>query len=210
MKRILTGISIVVLFAAFLAGVIEYRARVEYGKASAALEKGDVDKAVKHFDRSLVWYVPFGTAERAAEELMKIGLDMKSRGKEKDARIVLSRMRSGLYGARSFYTPRMDLIRAVEPDIAELLAREKLGPDADETRIKEQADEYLALLQKPARPELAPAFAASGGFFLWVAAAFGFIFTFFKDDANSWKKAWPWTLVWGAGFIIWLWGMKWA
>ena len=194
-----------------LAGMMEYRARVERGLALEALERRDSDGALRHYSRALNWYVPFGTAETAAEELLEMGLKWDKEGRDNEAVLALSRMRSGLYGARSLYTPRRDLISRAEPVLARLRAKAKLGAQAPASDLVRQARIYLDLMQRPARPALGPALAAAGGFLIWVISALVFIARFFSGNGGgSWPRAWPWAAVWAAGFSLWLWGMKWA
>lgn len=209
-SRLIQALAGLAAALVILAGVLELRARDELGLARKARSRSDQAEALKHYSRSLNWYVPFGAAETAAEELLDLGLTWEKQGRDKEAALALSRMRSGLYGARSFYTPRPDLISRAEPVLAGLRARAKLGPQAKDSDLDRQAKEYLDLMQRPARPGLGPAAGAVGGFFMWVIAAFVFIARFFKAEAGGWTRAWPWAAVWAAGFIIWLWGMKWA
>jgi len=191
----------------FLAGLIELRARNELDLARTA-GTSDLTGALKHYTRALSWYVPFGAAETAAEELLEMGLSQKNKGSLKEAELALSRMRAGLYGARSFYTPRKDLISRAEPHLAELLARRKLGPAAEGPALQAKIDAYLEIMRRPSRPATRPALAASGGFIIWIAAALVFIARFARDGIGL--RAWPWALVWALGFVLWVWGMKWA
>lgn len=192
-----------------LAGVIEFRARSEVSLARKALERLELSEALKHYSRALNWYVPFGAAETAAEELLDLGLKLESQGRFDEARLALSRLRSGLYGARSFYTPRTDLIQGADPHLAELLARARLGPEAAKPALETASQAYLDLFARPSRPRTASALASVGGFLIWIVGALVFIVRF-SAVRGGWGRAWPWGLVWAAGFIIWLWGLKWA
>ena len=58
-------------------------------------------------------------------------------------------------------------------------------------------------------PKTAPAIAAAGGFLIWVVAVLVFIRRF-RPGPGAWTGAWFWVLIWAAGFICWLWGLKWA
>ncbi|MBU2546862.1 MAG: hypothetical protein KKB20_00500 [Proteobacteria bacterium] len=202
--RIVIGLAAAL---AVLAGVMEMRAREELARARQARDGSETDLALKHYSRALNWYVPGGAAETAAEDLLELGLARDRAGRAREATLALMRMRSGLYGARSFYLPRRDLIERAEPVLARLRAREKLGPEATEADTARQARVYLDLMRAPGRPAFWPALAASAGFLIWVVSALGFIFRFFGREN---RVAWPWAAVWAAGFVLWLWGMKWA
>ncbi len=192
-----------------MAGILEFRARSELALAREALSRSEVPEALKHYSRALNWYVPFGSAETAAQELLELGLKLKDQGHFEEARLALSRLRSGLYGDRGFYTPRMDLIKRAETPLAELMARFKLGKEAKKADLKAAAQTYLDLYDRPTRPGIGPALAAVGGFLIWVAGALLFIIQF-SLNKKSWGKTWPWALIWSIGFVIWLWGLKWA
>ncbi len=211
MKRVI--FKVVVIMAAilvFTAGMVELRAREMLDRAHRALTLDDHSEALKYYSRVLCWYLPGGAAETAAEELLAKGMEWYNAGSYKNAGLALSRMRSGLYGAQSFFVPCRDLIAQAEPVLARIRAREKLGPEAPAGDLDRQAAVYLDLMQRPARPGLAPASAASGGFLLWVVSVLLFIAHFFKPRSGGWGRAWPWIPVWGAGFTLWIWGMKWA
>jgi hypothetical protein len=117
------------------------------------------------------------------------------------------RMRSGLWGDRSLYVPRRDLIAQAEPVLARLRAERKLGPDAPASEVRAQAAEYLSLMQAPPRPSTAAGLAASGGFLLWIAAALAFIFKAFSKGGFSWGRSWPYAVLFVAGYAVWLAGL---
>jgi len=207
------GLSLLLALLAALTAltvIIELRAGQELRSAEQALARNDTAGAVKHYGRCLNWYVPWGRAETAAERLLALGRSLAGQGREAEAVQALTRMRSGLYGARSLFTPRSDLIAEAEPLLARLRARQKLGPTASPAAVSKQAEIYLDLMRRPARPETGAAAAAAGGFFLWVLSTFFFIKRFFFQEQRSWARAWPWILVWAGGFGLWLWGMTWA
>ncbi|MBW1711057.1 MAG: hypothetical protein JRG97_14160 [Deltaproteobacteria bacterium] len=208
-KKFLYYFVLVLAALLVMAGVLEYRARSEVNLARKALDRSEFNESLKHYSRALNWYVPFGAAETAAREMLDLGLKLKSQGRDDDARLTLSRLRSGLYGARSIYTPRVDLIKRAEPHLAELMARAKLGEGAKKPSLEATTRTYLDLFARPSRPQTGPALAAAGGFLIWISGALVFIIRF-SSFKRGWGQAWPWALVWAAGFIIWLWGLKWA
>lgn len=188
--------------AAGLAGLVEFRARGELSLARDAVCRQEVGGALRHYSRALNWYLPWGSAETAAAELLEFGLRLKAEGRDEPAFLALSRARAGLYGARGLYTPRPDLIARAEPPLAELMARRKLGPEASASDLEAQSRRYLDLLARPAKPDLAPGLAAAGGFLLWVGAALVFIARYSRGGRTL-----PWLLLWAAGFILWFGGL---
>jgi hypothetical protein len=118
-----------------LAIMMETRARNELALARAA-SAGNIDLALKHYSRCLTWYVPFGTAETAAEELLALGEKWSEAGRIRDAYLAIIRMRSGLYGARWLIVPRQDLLDRAEPLLARLQAQRKLGEAAEKDQIE--------------------------------------------------------------------------
>ena len=155
-----------------LTGALEYRAGSELKQARDWVNDSDLNQALTHYSRALNWYVPFGSAGKAARELLALGLELKARGDTVHARLALSRLRSGLYGSRSLYTPQHGIIQQAEPHLAELMALAKLSPEAEPSALKAQTRAYLDLLTQPARPATGPSLAppnagprAAGSFF---------------------------------------------
>ncbi|MFH1139174.1 MAG: hypothetical protein V1816_24090 [Pseudomonadota bacterium] len=210
-NALVKAVAVILAVLFFMGAVVELRAREETRLAREAQQRGQDDEAIKHFSRALNWYLPLGTAEKAAEALVELGLARAGQGRFESAAKALALARGGLYGAASFYVPRRDLIARVEPVLAELTARAKLGPEAKAEDLQKQARVYLELYQKPSRPGLAPSLAAIFGFALWVGALLRFIFSGFgRGESYPRARAWLWSAPWAVGFTLWLWGMKWA
>lgn len=210
-KRVLVrmGVCFIVLIVV-LAIMLNYRAGNELALARKAAQEKQLKDTVKHYARCLNWYVPGGSAETAAEEMLILGKALFEAGRNADAVIVLARMRSGLYGASSFYIPRKDLIEEAEPLLASLRAASALGSGATKSELDKKTRQYLELMQRPSRPGPVPAAAAAFGFVFWICAVLGFIFSFFSSASNRWRRSAPFILAWAAGFALWLWGLVWA
>jgi hypothetical protein len=213
----LTGLKrfslITVIALIILALTVEYRARSELKQARDCVNGSDINRALTHYSRALNWYVPFGSAGKAAEELLALGLDLKARGDTVHARLALSRLRAGLYGSRSLYIPKGGIIKQAEPHLAELMALVKLGSEAEPSALEAQTGTYLDLLSKPAQPSTGPGLAASAGFLIWTAAILLFIFR----SRLGWipvergrNRALILVIICVLGFVIWLAGMIWA
>lgn len=209
-RRNSIGILIFALgFLILLIGLVELRARDELKIARQAAGSVDIQKSIKHYSRALNWYLPFGAAGTAAREMFQMGEKFIADGQTKQAMLAFSRVRSGLYGARSFYVPQIDLIRKTELYLADIMARNKLGDGAEKEAFAATRQEYLNLMRKKATPAVGPSIAVSAGFLIWVLAVILFIFRYVHDK-GSFDRAWIWTFVWTVGFIVWLWGMKWS
>lgn len=202
-------VMVVFVSLAFLCGMMEYRARLEVASAERALAANDLKRSVKHYWRALNWYLPYGASQKAAEDLFNLGVKLNGQGKKDQAGLAFSRLRAGLYAARGFYTPRQDLIRISENYLAEIMAEKKLGPEAAESNLASQKLVYLNLLRKNPKPVTVPSVAASFGFLVWIIAVVLFIFRFTNDNWSM-NRAWFWAFIWTVGFIVWLWGLKWA
>lgn len=186
----------------------EWRSREQIGLAHQAVEELKTDLALKHYARAMNWYLPFGTAETAAEELYKLGTTWAKQGRNREAALALSRLRSGLYGARSFYTPRKDLIAKAEPLLARLRAQSKPDAGSSSESLEKRTTRYLSYLQKPIRPSTPAGLAASFGFLLWVAGVIALIFRFFGQAKT---RSDPGIYICGGatliGLVLWMLGM---
>ena len=209
MKRAGHLIILVTVVFVFLAGMMEIRARGEIDLARSAVDS-NTETALKHYSRCLNWYVPFGTAEAAAEEMFTLGEKWAAEGRTHEAYLALSRMRAGLYGARWLIVPRQDLIDQADPQLARLQAIRKLGENADETKMKALSKKYLNLLQAPVRPATGAALAVTMGFLAWIAGGIWFIWKRHGDESWQWNDLLPPVLLFAAGYAFWLWGMTWA
>jgi hypothetical protein len=202
-------IILTVVVLSLLAVMIEFRAREELDLARSAVDH-DVDIALKHYARCLSWYVPFGTAETAAEEMLTLGEKWSAEGRTHEAYLALLRMRAGLYGARWLIVPRQDLLDKAEPLLARIQAKRKLGENADPVKMDALSKKYLALMQAPLRPSTGSALAATMGFLAWIAGAIWFIRQRHGQESWQWKNLLPPVLLFAVGYIVWLWGMMWA
>ena len=209
-RSLARGLAVVLILAVVLVAVVETRARSELDLARASAKRSDWRESLKHYSRALNWYVPFGASGTAAEELLALGLRLDGGGEKRLASTALMRLRSGLYGARSFYTPRPDLLEKAEPALARLMAAEKLGDKPDPAKLALLTKTYLDEMRTPSRPRPGYALAASGGFLVWTEAVLLFIWRFFRKENGGWKAAWPFAALWAVGFALWLWGMRWA
>lgn len=192
------------LALAFLAALVEMRARNEL---SLARQAGDTQTVIRHYFRALNWYVPFGSYQKAATELIELGDGLRAAGQERQARQAYERARSGLMAARHFYIPRRDLVSRAEEGIAPLLAREKLGPEATAQALEKQAAIYLEQLRAPLPPKTWAALMAVLGFAAWVGSALVLIVNFGQGRLRR-RAMLPWTAIFVLGYAAWLIGLR--
>jgi hypothetical protein len=180
-KKIIKVLLSIAVFLIFLAGLMEYRAAEELGKARSAREASDFEAADRHYFQALNWYAPWGSSQRAADELMDLGLEHLKEGRREQSYQSFLRLRGALMAARSFYLPRADLIKEINLHLTSYLAEQRLGAEADPEALKAKAAVYLQLYSD--NPPLGQGwyFLAVFGFLGWVAAGFRLIVIFFND-----------------------------
>jgi hypothetical protein len=210
--KLLKSLIVALILFAFLAALLEKRAGAELETARNFAAAGDYASADRHYFQSLNWYAPWGSSQKAADELLALGLEHLKSGREKEAFQSLLRLRSALVAARSFYQPREDLLEFATPLIALLLARQKLGEEAANEEIAEQAAIYQTLYVSAAAREQRWYFVMVFSFLLWAGTAFYIVFAYFKEKGPLTKaykrKALYIPLgVFAWGYLMWLFSM---
>jgi hypothetical protein len=211
-RKLAAALAAALALLAFLAVLLERRAEEELEAARAFAAQGDYKAADRHYFQALNWYAPWGSSQKAADELMALGLEHLRSGRDGQAFQSLLRLRSALVAARSFYQPRPDLLEAATPILAISLARQKLGPEASQEDISSQAAIYHSLYVSAAAREQRWYFLIVFSFLLWVGAAFHFIFSFFRpqgprERARDRKAAYAAIAVFFYGYLMWLFSM---
>jgi hypothetical protein len=176
------SLSVLVLAAIYLIFLViffERQASNELNQARASLAHGDLQKANRHYFQALNWYAPWGSSQKAADELMDMAEKNLGRGEKNEAYHSLLRLRGGLLAARSFYVPRRDLVEKANALIVLYLAEAKLGPQASRQELHSQALIYEKLYSLDALPKQSGYFFILLGFFTWVVASFWMIKIFF-------------------------------
>jgi hypothetical protein len=210
--KLLTGLIAALVLFAFLVALIEKRAGAELESARTFAAAGDYAAADRHYFQSLNWYAPWGSSQKAADELLALGLEHLKSGREKEAFQSLLRLRSALVAARSFYQPREDLLEIATPLIALILARQKLGVETAREDIAEQAAIYQALYVSAAKREQRWYFVMVFSFLLWAGSAFYIVFAYFKEkcpltQAYKRKALYIPLGVFAWGYLMWLFSM---
>jgi hypothetical protein len=183
--RLLTVLGAGLLLAIFLAVMLEIRAGSELGRARELAAAGDFDSAHRHFFQALNWYAPWGSSQRAADELMALSLEHLKAGRMDAAFQSLLRLRSGLIAARSFYQPRTDLLETATPLIALSLASLKLGQKASREEIKALAAVYQTLYAAAAKRPQRWYMLMVAGFLLWTGSAFRLVLVVFQPSTGN-------------------------
>jgi len=169
------GLSILVFFAMIYLKVF-LSSRAEFRAAESARLIGDDREAILHYERAILWYLPIGGyVEPSAEALWKLATALE----EKDKKLALEAfrsLRSGFYAARSFYTPGKEWIDRSDQKIASLMAQEPPYSEADKRKTVEQrAEEALAILKRPQKPNVGWSIILEIGFWGWVSGVLLFI-----------------------------------
>jgi hypothetical protein len=186
LKRFFLAVSAIgVVYLVFLGFMMEFRAHVELEKARFSKSQGDLDSANRHYFQALNWYAPWGSSQRAAEELMAMAKDNMGRGLKQEAYQSLLRLRGSLLAARSFYVPRKDLIELSNSFISLYLAETRLGPGASREAIGAQGQIYLQLYSLEKLPKQSWYFFAILGFLLWICAGFWLICVLFGPNRKA-------------------------
>jgi hypothetical protein len=212
-KKFWILVAVCVVYVAFLAGLMEHRARGELVQARDRKERGDLEAANRHYFQALNWYAPWGSSITAADELMALALDNLAAGRKSEAYHSLLRLRSALLADRSFFVPRLDLVELSGNIIALYLAESKLGAEAGQEAIIAQSRIYAELYSTRNLPQQRWLFLAVAGFLLWVAASFWFIKVFFGANFTAkisyrFKKAvMPISLFVGS-YVLWIYSMS--
>ena len=196
--------------SAVVYGKVAWTGWQEYREGEAANAAGNPKEATVHWERALQLYIPWGGAsERSAGELLKQGERLAREGNPSGALEAYQMVRSGLYGARSFYTPHREWIALCDERIARL--RASLPPETDKERElsgEQRYREALAELTPPSRPHLIGSIATILGLAGWIGGALGWIWKGLDRRPGAGRR----TLLWGGitlvFYLCWLIGMS--
>jgi hypothetical protein len=213
-KRYLIPLCVgALVYLVFLFGLLQYRAHSEVVKARDFISQGDLAAADRHYFQALNWYAPVGASQKAADELMALAMENMEAGRKYEAYQSLLRLRGALLAARSFYTPRKDLLVKADELISLYLAQTKLGPGADKSMVRELARIYGSLYSSWNKQGESWYFFAVLGFLLWVWASFWIIRSLFGPASlgkltSRLRKAVIPLSIFVYGYILWLFSMS--
>jgi hypothetical protein len=211
---LVVGLAAAALFIVFLGVLFERRAWDELSQARPMVAKGEFAAADRHYFQALNWYAPWGSSQKAAEELLALGLEHLKAGRKSEAYHSLLRLRAALVAARSFYQPRQDILDVANPLIALSLAEQRLGPSAPREAVTDLAAFYQGIYAGGNSPYQPWDFLVVFGFLLWVGASFTFISLRFQPRSpyapppNKWKTTWVPLFVFAYGYATWVFAMS--
>lgn len=188
-----------------------WNARSEYEKGLSCIEKGDKEGALEHLERAITWYYPASPyASRAAELMWRMAEQEERKGNNAEAFRIYGRIRSAFYMCRGLYTPGKDWIRKCEKKMALAFAGIPTDLVTEKSKTFEQrANEELALLSGPGRPDPVWALIVELGFIGWMASITGFIFmALIRDGGVRVGLALFWGILFVCFFLLWLIGMS--
>ncbi len=182
----------------------------EFKTAEAAYAQADYLRAVTHYERAILWYLPFGgIVDRAAAQLWAIAESLETEDKPLALEAYRS-LRSAFYATRSFYTPGQDWIHRANPKIASLMAEETHYSEADRNKsLAQKTEEALAILERPMKPDPFWSIVLVIGFLGWVAGTLIFIWRAFREGGTQIiaKRGFLWGSLVVLSYALWIIGM---
>ncbi len=193
------AIILIVLLMVFMK--VTMSARNEYELAEKALSQGNVEEAITHFNRALHWYSPGSTSVRnSVERLWEIGNKAEHAQNDATALNAYRMLRSGLYSARSFYTPYTDWIDKCDYRIATIIAQQpsRRSPSGNSYPVPLKKA-VLESLKARTEPDYFWSIICEVGFIGWIACTIGFTFFVFTGEKRFQPKR---ALAWGIPIVV--------
>jgi hypothetical protein len=164
-----------------------------------AARRGDPAEAARHYLHAVRMYVPGSPyVGRGLDRLETLATAAAKSGDVVAERRALEAVRSGLLGARSFYTPHATRLESADRALAALYARTE-DPAVAPGATREQREAWhLAQLSRRPGPATLPAVAALLGLAMWLSA----VGLFVKRGLDRALRLRPrWALVAAVGFF---------
>jgi hypothetical protein len=201
-------------FALCALGVVTVRVLQDSSAAldagDEAARRGDPAEATRHYLHAVRMYVPGSPyVGRGLDRLETLATAAAKTGDAAAERRALEAARSGLLGARSFYTPHAGRLEAADRALAALYARTEdpaVAPGA--TREAREAWHLTQLSRRPG-PAPVPAVLALLGLALWLSAV-GVFVRRGLDRALKLRPRWAFIAAVGflAGFALFVVGLR--
>ena len=208
--KVLFTLLLVLLFVAMAFFKVTTEARREHQQAEQALGRKNLEEAITHYSRALHWYSP-GSAPVALslERLWEIGQNAERHEDYQLALRAYEDLRSGVYSARSFYTPLRSWIERCDERIADIVAQGKAPRASQQTLAAGHTrEEILRILQGTPGPNYVWSIICEAGFIGWIACTFGFIlFVFTGEKGFRPRRAVVWGSLIVAFYALWIAGM---
>ncbi len=183
----------------------------EFKIAEQAFSQKDYAKAIQHYERAILWYVPLGGyVESSAQRLWDIAGILEKEDKKLSLE-TYRMLRSAFYATRSFYTPGQPWIDKANPKIAALMAEETNYSKADRKKsIAQKTEEALAVLERPMSPDPFWSMMVVLGFLGWASGVLLFIWRAFREGSTQvmLKQGLLWGSVIVVFYALWIIGMS--
>ena len=209
--RIFLGLIVFFVFLLMVFFKVYLSARSEYHKGEEAFNNRDYEQAIIHFDRALHWYSPESKyIEYSMEALWEIGARA-----EKEENLDLSlqayrSLRSGLYSARSFYTPHQDWIDKCDQRIADItfITQNERRSPAGRPYPPTKKEDILKILKTKTEPDVSWSIICEIGFLGWIGCSIAFILRVFSGDKGfNPRRAFFWGAFIVVFYAVWIVGM---
>jgi len=209
-RAITIATAILVIFISLVFMKVTLSARQEFRQAEQALQAHDLDDAITHFNRALHWYSPGSKpVQSSVERLWEIGEKAEAKKDFSLALHAYRMLRSGLYAARSFYTPYPDWIAQCDERIATLVSQQPpaLSPNGTPYPIPDKV-EILKTLKTKTEPDLFWTIVLEMGFIGWVGCTVAFICRVCTGPNEFMpRRAFFWGMLIVCFYALWLVGM---
>lgn len=209
-RKIGIGLTCFLLFFLLIFSKVYFFSMQEFKTAETAFSQKDYPKAIQHYERAILWYVPVGGyVTFSAQRLWEIAETLE----QEDPVLALEAyraLRSAFYATRSFYTPGQSWIDRANPRIARFMAAQTLYSEADRQKSLEQkTQEALVILERPLRPDPFWSFVVVLGFLGWAAGTLLFIWRAFREGGTQvmLKQGIVWGTVIIVFYALWIIGM---
>ncbi len=158
----------------------------EFQKAETAFSEGNYRLAIRHYERTMLWYLPLGGyVEPAATQLWRVAEILEEK-EDKMALEAYRSLRSAFYATRSFYTPGQEWIDRSNIKIARLMAEQTHYSEVDRRKsIDQKTEEALTILTRPMKPDPFWSMVLVIGFLGWVSGVLMFIWRAFRGEGTQ-------------------------
>lgn len=161
---------------ALVAGRVLLDSRAALRAGEAALAAGETRTAIRHLHHAVRMYVPGSPYVGSALGQLGTLADRAAADNEVETeRAALEAIRSGLLGARSFYTPFAGHLAASDERLATLYARIEDPAVAGGASVEERRRWHRERLARRPGASVPASVMALGGFAIWLGAAVLFI-----------------------------------
>jgi hypothetical protein len=165
------------LLAVVYARVV-FESQKNYFDAEKKLEQNKTHGAVYHFQAAAAWTCPFNPyVKKSHDRMWQIGRKAELGGDRGLALEAYRAIRTSIMGSRSFYTPEVETLRAVNERISIILAAQSHAPEFKQTGEDELRRLHYAKLSDSMQPDPLWVLALLLGVLMWTGAVAYFVFS---------------------------------